>query len=102
MVFPLFSYSTQESIFNILTFSTFTLVIVGALGLSQTAPEYLSTLNHFVKLYVCIFLIFRFNPFSKNKTFTPLDKRITFCSGMLILTTTFLTEILQKIKNIKR
>ncbi len=65
------------------------------LGLSTTAPKYLSYLRGFLKLYVSIFLIWRFNPYN-NEKMTLFDKRVVFSSAIFLLTTTTLTQVVLK------
>lgn len=88
---------TQENLFIITVRIIWLLIILTVLGISQSAPKYLGIFEYYVKIYVCLFLIWRFNPFNHSNTFTVLDKRIAFSSGIIILTTTFLTTFLQKI-----
>jgi hypothetical protein len=79
------------------------LYFIIALGLSSKAPEYLSTLDYFLKIYVSLFLIYRFNPFRKIK-FTELDRKVAFSAGFFVLATTTVNQILiyylEEIKNI--
>jgi hypothetical protein len=84
----------QDNIFNISIYVTWILYIVIALGLSANAPQYLDVLHSFIKIYVSLFLIYRFNPFRKIK-FTDLDAKIAFSSGIFLLGTTALDRILQ-------
>lgn len=90
---------TQENLFIITIRIIWLLIILTVLGISQSAPKYLTIFERLVKIYVCLFLIWRFNPFNNHQTFTRLDKRIAFSSGIIILTTTVLTSILQNISN---
>jgi len=83
----------QASAFNYIIFASYFLYAAAALGLFAKAPEYLYSLDSYVKIYVCLFLIIRFNPFRKIK-FTDLDRRIAFSAGVYILTTTAITQIL--------
>jgi hypothetical protein len=69
------------------------LYIVVALGISSSAPAYLDTLVYYTKLYVSLFLIFRFNPFRLTK-FTPLDAKIAFNAGMFLLFATAVNGII--------
>jgi hypothetical protein len=91
--------STQEYFFDIILNITYILIIIIALGLSQIAPTYLQTLNYYIKLYISLFLIWRFNPFRNVNTFTTLDIKIAFNAGLFIVTTTFLQDLLSKIPN---
>ena len=51
--------------------------------LSNNAPEYLHYLQLFVKIYVSLFLIYRFNFFRKI-TFNQFDSKIAFTSGLFL------------------
>jgi hypothetical protein len=88
--------SFQEKAFNITIVITYALIIITALGLSSKAPQYLKTFDYYVKIYVCLFLVWRFNPFRKLHTFTSLDKKIAFSAGLFILTTNYLQVFLNE------
>jgi hypothetical protein len=87
----------QERIFDLVLFMSYFLYIVIALGLSASAPSYLSTLDYYVRIYVALFLILRFNPF-RNVEFTVLDKKIAFSAGIFVLATTALNQVLENFK----
>jgi hypothetical protein len=61
-------------------------------GITTTAPEYLTTLQSFLKFYISIILIWRFNPFRKNEM-TDFDRRLVFSCAMFLLTTTTITSL---------
>jgi hypothetical protein len=84
----------QEDVFDFTFLIIYFLYFVIALGLSATAPKYLSFLNYYLKIYVSLFLLWRFNPFRRVK-FTSFDKKIAFNAGVFILfATTSINEIL--------
>lgn len=87
-------HSFQNRLFDIIIYVTWILYIVVALGLSASAPQYLDDLHAFVKIYVSLFLIYRFNPFRRVK-FTGLDAKIAFSAGIFLLTTTAIDGILK-------
>ena len=89
----------QEKTFDFVITISFILLFVTLFGFSQKAPEYLSILDYYLKIYICLFLIWRFNPFRHINTFTRLDKKIAFSSGFFILTTTLLNDLLTRIPN---
>jgi hypothetical protein len=93
------AYNFQAKIYDKIIYFTYFLMIVSALGMSEYAPNYLSHLNNLVKIYVCLFLIWRFNPLRKQVKFHDLDRRIAFSAGIFILTTTVLNEYLIQFKN---
>jgi hypothetical protein len=84
----------QLKMFNISVVITWILYIFIALGLSVKAPEYLDTLQYYIKVYVSLFLMYRFNPFRHVK-FTNLDAKIAFTAGALLFTTTYVNAIIQ-------
>ena len=84
----------QLRVFTLIINVTWLLYIVIALNLSVSAPEYLSYLQSLMKIYVSLFLIYRFNPFRTVK-FTELDSKIAFSAGLFLLGTTAIDNILQ-------
>ena len=93
MVFHKKLHKIQEKIFGYITFAAFLLYLVIFFGLSISAPKYLIWLDRFIRVYVCGFLIYRFNPFRENVQFTSLDQKIVFTAAMLLVTSTFLVRI---------
>jgi len=57
-----------------------------AIGLLPTFPLYLTYLNNFIHIYICLFILYRFNPFRHVK-FSELDRKIVFSSGLILFTT---------------
>ena len=76
------------------------LIIISGLGLSQLAPKVLYNLDYYVRIYICLFLIWRFNPLRSKYEFTDLDRKIAFSAGLFILTTTALNKYLEQIKTL--
>ena len=82
----------QEKTFDFIVKVAFILLLVTLFGFSQKAPEYLSTIDYYLKIYICLFLIWRFNPFRSKFHFTNLDAKISFNAGLVILASTALNE----------
>jgi hypothetical protein len=89
----------QEYFFDLFIYISYFLIIVYALGISETAPKYLADLHYYVQIYICLFLIWRFNPFRTHYEFTNLDRKISFSAGLFILTTTVLNKYLIDFKD---
>jgi hypothetical protein len=89
----------QEHAFNLFIIVSYLLIIVSSLGLTSSAPKFLEGLDYYVRIYICLFLLWRFNPLRKTIIFTDLDRKIAFSAGLFILTTTVLHEYLIDIKN---
>ena len=86
-------YEFQNMVFDYVTVFTYILYIIIALGLSASAPSYLDDLLFYTKMYVSLFLIYRFNPLRFVK-FTPLDAKIAFNAGIFLLFTTTINSVL--------
>jgi hypothetical protein len=86
-------HTFQFRVFTLVVYVTWILYIVIALNLSISAPEYLNYLQSVMKIYISLFLIYRFKPFRILK-FTALDSKIAFSSGLFLLGTTAIDEIL--------
>lgn len=69
---------------------SYLLLIASWIGISAYAPKYLVIVESMLQLYVAIFLIFRFNPLSKNKSFSSFDRRIVFSSALFLFLTSSL------------
>jgi hypothetical protein len=87
-------HNIQTHFFNLFIIISWTLIIISALGLSQIAPQFLEQLDYYIRIYICLFLMWRFNPFRSHYEFTDLDRKIAFSAGLFILTTTALNEYL--------
>jgi len=94
----------QDTTFNYFIIITYITYFSLAIGILQTKPEYLSILSFFVKIYVCFFLIIRFNPFRKV-VFSELDRKIVFSSALFLITESIndiLMRYYQEINEIKK
>lgn len=89
----------QEYLFDIFLWLSYALLVASAFGLSRSAPKYLDILDYSVRTYVCLFLIWRFNPLRGHVPFTSLDKKIAFNAGLFILTTSVLNQYLESVKS---
>ena len=87
-------YKFQYNLFSIIIYITWALYISILLGLSVNAPQYLDDLQYYVKIYVSLFLIYRFNPL-RRVNFTRLDAKIAFSAGLFLITTTAINTILK-------
>lgn len=97
-MFKKFNY-IQEKFFDTIIFISYTLIFLSFLGLSNSAPQYLEIMDYYFRIYICLFLIWRFNPFRKTPAFTNLDRKIAFNAGLFILTTTALNKYLVVSRN---
>ena len=87
----------QLKLFNIFIVVSYTLILLSFFGLYDLAPKVLSSIDYYVRIYICLFLIWRFNPFRTHIEFNELDRKIAFSAGLFILTTTFLGNIITHI-----
>jgi len=97
------SLELQNYGFNAFIFLSYFLYSLAFLGLFSNALVYIQHIDYYVKIYICIYLIYRFNPFRHKIDFTELDRKIVYTSALFLLSTTFITEyaysIFQKVTN---
>jgi hypothetical protein len=89
----------QEKIFDGIIVIIYILIFATFLGIFNNAPSYLNDINYYFRIYICLFLIWRFNPFRNLDTFTYLDRKIAFNAGILLFTTTVLQSYIPYITN---
>jgi hypothetical protein len=83
----------QDKTLDVILFVTYFLYISLALGIYFISPQYINLLHNIVKLYVCFFLLYRFNPWRITKC-NHLDKRVAFSAGFFLLSTTIFENVL--------
>jgi hypothetical protein len=66
------------------------------IGLVEVAPSYVESIEYYVKVYISIFLIARFNPYFHTGKFTEIDKRIVYSAALVILTTSVLKNVIDQ------
>jgi hypothetical protein len=86
-------YDVQNRGFDIFIFISWMLYFAVLLGVSVNAPSYLDNVDYYAKIYVSLFLLYRFNVFRKV-TFTELDRKIAFSAGMFLFATTAVNQVL--------
>jgi hypothetical protein len=85
----------QEFTFNVIMVVSYILYGTFALGLSANSPQYLADLDYYVKIYISLFLLWRFNPF-RTIRFNNLDRKIAFSSGVFLFATSALNQIFKR------
>jgi hypothetical protein len=81
----------KEQSYWYLVYASYILYIISFLGISLIAPEYHSFLIEIIKIYVCILLIYNFNPWGKKEC-TNLDKNLAFSAAWFLVLTTVLGQ----------
>lgn len=94
------SVQYQEVVMDNMIYITILILIVTFLGTSVAYQKYIIAFEMFLKIYICFFLIWRFNPFREKYVFTSLDRKIAFNAGVIILTNYVIININIIIKTI--
>ena len=87
-------HQLQTHAFNTTMILLWILYIFAVFGISSRAPQYMGLLQSLVKIYISLFLIYRFNPFRQVK-FTSLDTKVSFNAGVFLLGTTAIDGIVR-------
>ncbi len=88
-----FLHSMQNILFDIALIIWFVLLVLTYFQLVESAPYYLDLVNTVIKIYISLFLLWRFNDFRKVE-FTSLDKKIIFNGALYLFFSTVLVEII--------
>ena len=81
----------NEIVFNIFIILSYISYFSIMFGFTSIDIKYLTTINFYIRLYICLFLLFRFNPF-RNVHFTDLDRKFVFNSSLFILSTLLVND----------
>ncbi len=93
------SKNIKEGYINLIRINAL-LYFTTIVGLSIIPSKYINFLDIFLRTSISLFLIYRFNPFNKNK-FTNIDKQIVFSSALFLFSTTALNNFIrQKLSNL--
>jgi len=98
--------SILESTFDVTVIVVHVAYLALVFGLVEKQPDILETVDFWLKVFMAIFLILRFNPFTTIK-FTEFDRKVVFATGVFLFTVTVVNNYLQTYvervkKNLKR
>lgn len=86
----------QDTIFSwvgIISWILYILLLVGVVEYSDS--KYFDFIHISVQLYISIFLIWRFNPWSKA-SFNYFDKKVAFSAGLFLFTTSIISSLVKQ------
>lgn len=95
-LFNLSGAAWHQKLYIYSIYISYFLFAIAYTGIIAISPDYLQTLNTFIKYYVALFLVIRFNPFIKSgryKNLASFDRRIAFSAGMFLLLTTTAIQV---------
>tara|TARA_E500000178_G_C16882719_1_gene689776 strand:+ start:190 stop:480 length:291 start_codon:yes stop_codon:yes gene_type:complete len=83
-----------EILFNYLTYFYYIITVLALIGVYTITPGYLDELKTFIKIFVSLILIYKFNPLREKVYCSKFDKKIIFNAGIYLLLTTFISDFL--------
>jgi len=90
-----FFYENATRFIDYFGWITNLIILLFIVGVFANKPATFLFINFIVKVFLALFLIYRFNNYRKDKIrFTDLDRKICFSAGMYILVFSFL-DIMQ-------
>ena len=93
-------FNWHESVYMTILYSSYILYFIAFTGILSLNPSYLSVLETFIKYYISIMLLIRFNPLVDRKI-TKFDKKLVFTSALLLfISTTAYSIAINYLKNI--
>jgi len=89
----------QLILYNISSLICFILIGLSAFNVSNTNTNiFLNNLEFYIKIYISLFLLWRFNMFRKNIKISELDKQLAFSCAFYLLSATILNKLFMKYK----
>jgi hypothetical protein len=89
-------YKIYQNVFLYGLNVSYILYFLAIIGVGSLAPQYLSVLRRFLKIYVGLLLIGLYNPFTyKDRKFTDIDRKLVFSAGIFLLLSTTLVSSLE-------
>ena len=96
-------YKWYQQIYLYSIYMSFLLFGLTLTGIAEIAPVYSLNLQLFLRYYVCIFLIIRFNPYTDNAKISKMDalidRKVAFTSGIFLLLSTSIIDVVSKYIN---
>ena len=90
-------YKFHEHMFDLFILFSWGILVLIILGVFHGKPAYFHYIEVFVKIYIGIFLMIRYNPFKIPMfefKFSELDRKIIFSAGLIILSSSLFKEYL--------
>ena len=88
------NFKLTQKIYRVVMIITWISYITALYGVILFNPTYINALDSVTKMFVAIFLIIRFNPFT-NALMTKFDKQIALSAGIFLLFTSTLTATIK-------
>ncbi len=86
----------HETIYTYTLYASYILYAIVLFGITKFAPQYLEYLKNFIKIYISLLLIIKFNPFAKSgKHLSDFDRKVVFSAGIYLLLTTSIISIVE-------
>ena len=86
----------HETVYTYTLYASYILYVIVLFGITKFAPQYLDYLKNFIKIYISLLLIIKFNPFIKSrKHLSDFDRKVVFSAGIYLLLTTSIISIVE-------
>lgn len=95
------SFGITETTFDLTLLSMNVAYVAVVVGIINQKPDYLVVIDFWLKVFMGVFLVVRFNPFTSVK-FTEFDRKVVFATGVFLLVITvvnnYLASYVEKLK----
>lgn len=90
----------HKQFYTYLIYFSYVLQVVIYFGIANFDPKIMQNIMSIIKLYISVYLMYKFNPFTRDKiTFDTFEKKLIFSSAIyLFLSTSFANNYLKFIK----
>ena len=88
--------SIQLYLFHFITIICYMLLAISIINKSKDATNTLNNIEFYFRIYISLYLIWRFNPYRKKTKLTELDNQMIFSSAFFLLVMILLHKYLIK------
>lgn len=99
-LFDIFKHNQwHENIFLIVYYFAWIFYALSIFGISFFGMNFFNNVQQAIRIYISVFLIIKFHPFTYKKKISNFDKEIVFQAGFFILSTTIINQIIKTFFN---
>jgi len=87
----------HKSIFSFLLYISWLLYMVSiVISLNSTFKTAFTWVQQIISIYMGLFLIIKYNPYTKNQQLTAFDRLVVYNAGIFIFLTTIINKVISK------
>ena len=83
-------YNLEYNFIKYFSYITKAITFLFIIGFFNEKPATFIEINFFIKVFIALFLMYRFNKYREKAVFTELDRKVVYSAGVYILIISFI------------